>query len=502
MSTTNNIYKEDVDFAALALQDADFAKILKPNGQLDFSNPESVQQLTKSLLKRDFGLKISLPPDRLCPPIPNRLNYLLWIQALLDTTSDGYTDVYDPEREVLGLDIGTGASCIYPMLGCAQRPNWRFAATDIDDKSMQFAKTNVQLNSLQNRIKLLQTQKPDPLLPLDMMKFQNINFSMCNPPFYTSTADMLTSAAAKQRPPFTACTGSESEMVTLGGEVQFVSRMITESLVLKDRVQWYTSMLGKFSSVSVLLRRLRDAGVGNYAVTEFVQGSRTKRWGIAWSFADLRPKMALAREVVGVPKNLLPFPAEYHIPFANSGEAAQVGEQINSTLEALLLKWMWKPAKAIGLGFSDKAVWSRAARRQQSTKKDEDTMDEDEDEDNMALGFKIHMEGKVDGQAVNMVTIRWIKGHDSVLFGSFCGMLKRKLESARGPSRTQSNKMATTNAYPPGGTFLDTLKKSFTDVPVDKEKENAVSTTEFLEATESLTTLFGKLPPAFFEICS
>lgn len=51
--------------------------------------------------------------------------------------------------------------------------------------------------------------------------------------------------------------------------------------------------------------------------------------------------------------------------------------------------------------------------------------------------------------------------------------------------------MATTNAYPPGGTFLDTVKRSFTDVPVDKEKDNAISTTEFLEAAESLTTLFG-----------
>ena len=51
--------------------------------------------------------------------------------------------------------------------------------------------------------------------------------------------------------------------------------------------------------------------------------------------------------------------------------------------------------------------------------------------------------------------------------------------------------MASTKAYPPGGTFLDTVKKSFTDVPVDKEKDNAVSTSEFLEAAESLTTLFG-----------
>jgi hypothetical protein len=51
--------------------------------------------------------------------------------------------------------------------------------------------------------------------------------------------------------------------------------------------------------------------------------------------------------------------------------------------------------------------------------------------------------------------------------------------------------MATTT-YPPGTTFLDTLKRSFTDVPVNKEKDNAIATTEFLEAAESLTTLFGR----------
>lgn len=47
-------------------------------------------------------------------------------------------------------------------------------------------------------------------------------------------------------------------------------------------------------------------------------------------------------------------------------------------------------------------------------------------------------------------------------------------------------------AYPPGGTFFDTVKKSFVDVPVDSSKDNAISTTEFLEAAESLTTLFGE----------
>jgi len=46
-------------------------------------------------------------------------------------------------------------------------------------------------------------------------------------------------------------------------------------------------------------------------------------------------------------------------------------------------------------------------------------------------------------------------------------------------------------AIPPGGTFFDTLKKSFTDVPV--AADNKISTSDFLEAAESLLTLFGML---------
>lgn len=136
---------------------------------------------------------------------------------------------------------------------------------------------------------------------------------MCNPPFYTSTAEMLSSASLKQRPPFTACTGSANEMVTPGGEVSFISRMIDESLILKDRVQWYTSMLGKFSSIEPLVKKLREKGVDNFAVTEFVQGSKTRRWGLAWSFDDLRPCVDVARGVASLQKSLLPFPGEYVI---------------------------------------------------------------------------------------------------------------------------------------------------------------------------------------------
>ena len=80
-------------------------------------------------------------------------------------------------------------------------------------------------------------------------------------------------------------------MVTPGGEVAFVERMIKESLLLKDRVEWYTSMLGKLSSVTKVIDRLKQVGVTNWAVTDLVQGTKTRRWAVGWSWGDMRPRM-------------------------------------------------------------------------------------------------------------------------------------------------------------------------------------------------------------------
>lgn len=50
------------------------------------------------------------------------------------------------------------------------------------------------------------------------------------------------------------------------------------------------------------------------------------------------------------------------------------------------------------------------------------------DEGRAALGFKVQL--KLDGieETRTKVVVRWLKGTDSVLFESFVGMLKRKLE--------------------------------------------------------------------------
>lgn len=69
-------------------------------------------------------------------------------------------------------------------------------------------------------------------------------------------------------------------------------------------------MLGKFSSLPKIIGQLKENKVDNYAVTEFVQGSRTKRWAIAWSFGDRRPSVKVSRGCGSLQKSLLPFPTE------------------------------------------------------------------------------------------------------------------------------------------------------------------------------------------------
>lgn len=49
--------------------------------------------------------------------------------------------------------------------------------------------------------------------------------------------------------------------------------------------------------------------------------------------------------------------------------------------------------------------------------------------------------------------------------------------------------------FPSGGTWFETLHKTFDDVSVQANNDNAIPTSDFLEAAESLTTLFGELTP-------
>ncbi|KAI1845854.1 hypothetical protein JX265_011251 [Neoarthrinium moseri] len=436
------LYTGEIDFQALGEKDRDFCACLKDGQHLDFTDPSSVMQLTRTLLRLDFGLEIDLPDDRLCPPVPNRHNYILWIKSLLDTTSQSFSDAYQPGRKVTGLDIGTGASAIYPLLGCTQRPSWSFIGTDIDEKSLEFAQRNVELNNLGSRIRIVKRSAKDKLISLDELDLDQIDFVMTNPPFYTSESELVELAKQKSKPPNSACTGASSEMVCDGGEVGFFKRMFDESLILRERVQWYTTMLGKQSSLDEIVQLLKDHDIGNYALTEFVQGKKTRRWAVGWSFVNRRPgSQSCRRFEPSAGKKLLPPWTEFTAAArcAKSGGAEQLENifwtQLEDVTDGLdLVSWNMDEDRLRVVGFANQNVWSRSYRRSKDKgilarprpakgKADKTVLD-------CPFGFSISINAKQDQSGEEdevRVVVRWLQGTDYGLFESFFGMLRNAL---------------------------------------------------------------------------
>ena len=69
-----------------------------------------------------------------------------------------------------GIDLGTGATCIYPLLFCApsvdiedhQSANeWKWLASEIDAESTAMARQNVQANRLESKIQVIQVPPTD-----------------------------------------------------------------------------------------------------------------------------------------------------------------------------------------------------------------------------------------------------------------------------------------------------------------------------------------------------
>ncbi|KAG2010506.1 methyltransferase 10 domain-containing protein [Coprinopsis cinerea AmutBmut pab1-1] len=377
-----NPYKAGVDFRALAEHHKSLGVHLRNGSTIDFRDEEAQRELTKAILKCDFGIEIELPEDRLCPPVPNRLNYVLWIQDVMENTS-GQGSISEGEKsgggKIRGLDVGTGSSVIYPLLATSLEAEWEMVGTELDPRSYDFAKLNVEKNGLSSRIEIRKGEE-ERLLPF--LPDEEFDFTMCNPPFYSSYEEIRQLQAEKEELPAQVCTGGELEMVypaskdetqedweREGGEVAFVGRMVVESLKLRERCRWYTSMLGKMSSVPKIVDLLKRHQIWNYVVTEFIQG-RTRRWAVGWSFGQWR-----VPDDVGRLSHLPPSHPLYKIqpqrttlthPMGATSEE-HLRRQLTSTLEALAQddRFIFMPGVKPST-FVVKAaepVWSRALRR-------------------------------------------------------------------------------------------------------------------------------------------
>lgn len=214
---------------------------------------------------------------------------------------------------------------------------------ELDPKSRACAISNVACNSMEDRIEIFEASAGGPLLgPLSSSEgprcvllslciaarrlshhARRYEFTMCNPPFYTSAQDVLRSAEGKelgpngvsQPLPKNTLTSNQTNMpglhrrrsrddhrrrrssLRLSHDLRvsltsfsmqvrsFAGRIQVACRSLKPR--WYTSMVGKMSSLSTIVALLREHKINNYGLTELVQG-QTKRWAVAWSFFDKR----------------------------------------------------------------------------------------------------------------------------------------------------------------------------------------------------------------------
>ncbi|WCJ27941.1 Ribosomal RNA large subunit methyltransferase F [Euphorbia peplus] len=282
--------------------------------KIDWTDFNSTRELTRLLLLHDHGLNWWIPDGQLCPTVPNRSNYIHWIEDLL--SSNVIPEKKGNGKIVRGFDIGTGANCIYPLLG-ASLLGWSFVGSDVTDVALEWAERNVKNNphiselievrkvvnrqgalsiedvhnaqsvngeSKTNVNECLIMEQLDssnkydgpPVLSGVVKDGEKFDFCMCNPPFFENMDEAGLN-------PKTACGGTPEEMVCPGGEKAFITRIIEDSAVSKESFRWYTSMVGRKANLKFLTSKLREVGVTIVKTTEFVQG-RTCRWGLAWSF--------------------------------------------------------------------------------------------------------------------------------------------------------------------------------------------------------------------------
>lgn len=163
------------DFAALAARQPLLAPFLEGGGgagpaRLDFRDAGATRALTAALLADDFGVAWWLPDGHLCPALTGRCNYVHWLEDLLALSPPPR----QPHGRTRGLDVGTGASAIYALLGAAMN-GWceaarerttacvmiassrlqgardalgrEFVATDVTDEALQWARRNVAANA-------------------------------------------------------------------------------------------------------------------------------------------------------------------------------------------------------------------------------------------------------------------------------------------------------------------------------------------------------------------
>ena len=290
---SRNPHRLRYDFALLEEQCPEikpFVFINKYDAEtIDFSNPDAVKMLNKALLQTYYNLQDwDIPENYLCPPIPGRADYIHYIADLLALCNDNAI----PEGNgVVGLDIGTGANCIYPIVGNTAY-GWSFVGSDIDPVAIENCIAIIEKNPRLNDVISLQQQLNPKFIFREIIQPEDkFAFTMCNPPFHNSEAEATKGTLRKisnlKNEKTTKAVlnfgGQHTELWYEGGELAFITQMIYESAKYPMQCLWFTSLVSKNSHLPSLYKTLNKVNAVTIKTIHMAQGQKTSRF-IAWTF--------------------------------------------------------------------------------------------------------------------------------------------------------------------------------------------------------------------------
>lgn len=282
-----NLHNRSYDFDALCVTEPDLKKFLSKNryGNLsvDFSDPDAVFILNKTLLSHFYGIKnYFLPEGYLCPPIPGRADYIHHIADLLK----------DVKENIKILDIGSGANCIYPVLGVTSY-GWSFTASDIDETSIENIKKLIKNNGiLKDKITPILQPNIHDIFKGIIKENDYYHFTMCNPPFHASKEDALKGSRRKVKnlkgeavnDPALNFAGQSNELWCKGGEIAFLKKMIKQSVEYKKQVLYFSTLVSKQENLKTIYKLLKRFGADHKTV-QMKQGNKLTRI-VVWSFEE------------------------------------------------------------------------------------------------------------------------------------------------------------------------------------------------------------------------
>lgn len=307
-----NPHRVHYDFVELckALPELKAFLTMNPAGltTINFDDPLAVRCLNRAILKAFYAIDLwQIPEGFLCPPVPGRADYIHHINDLLTESNAGD----EPEgKEILGLDIGTGASCIYPIIG-RRAYGWRFVASEILPAAFESAATIVESNKILKGSVTCRLQSNWSFIFKGVIQSdERFHFAMCNPPFHTSADEALAATQRKvkglaknragqkktalplsMRPTLASTTasnfgGQQTELWCLGGEFTFIQQMIRESQRISSQVLWFTVLVSKESNLPKLQQMLKQAKACDIRAIDMAQGQKKSRI-LAWTFVPL-----------------------------------------------------------------------------------------------------------------------------------------------------------------------------------------------------------------------